>query len=402
MIRSSHWQKLRSLLARAVSNLETVAPLLRSGAVDSGMLGIRARGLRISFGARAWLSGVGRCSCRCLAPAPGSRRRRGRPVDGSDHHRTAAACGCQRVRQADHGAYHPSRRLQRRLAIEPGWSKDRLAEAGAARVRADHRGRCGRRYRVSPDHEPDRGKNRWRAALRRGVYAGRDRFPHRSGATPTALALGERLPKPLVPSSIHDSLMERLDRLGPAKRVAQIASVFGRQFTHDAILPTCFAGRRMKRCNMRCRHWRAPGSCTASTHLRLPLFTFKHAMIQEAAYSSLLQGRTGASSTRASRRGCFRRPRSARVTSPPCSVITMRAQATLLKRSRPGFRRVNRRSADRPPREAVAHLREGLSLIPKLPASPQRFEAEIALQSNLAMAYTANAGMVRSARLRTL
>jgi len=40
----------------------------------------------------------------------------------------------------------------------------------------------------------------------------------------------------------------------------------------------------------------------------------------------------------------------------------------------------------------VAHLREGLSLIPKMPASPRRFETEIALQSNLAMAYTANAG----------
>ena len=54
------------------------------------------------------------------------------------------------------------------------------------------------------------------------------------GRDADALALSERLPKPLVPSSIHDSLMERLDRLGPAKRVAQIASVFGRQFTHDA------------------------------------------------------------------------------------------------------------------------------------------------------------------------
>jgi Predicted ATPase len=48
-----------------------------------------------------------------------------------------------------------------------------------------------------------------------------------------------------------------------------------------------------------------------------------------------------------------------------------------------------RRSATK---EAVAHLREGISLISKLPASQRRYEAEIALQSNLAMAYTANAG----------
>ncbi len=48
-----------------------------------------------------------------------------------------------------------------------------------------------------------------------------------------------------------------------------------------------------------------------------------------------------------------------------------------------------RRSATK---EAVAHLREGIALVSKLPASPQRFEAEISLQSNLAVAYTAIAG----------
>ena len=40
----------------------------------------------------------------------------------------------------------------------------------------------------------------------------------------------------------------------------------------------------------------------------------------------------------------------------------------------------------------MAHLREGISLLSKLPASSRRYEAEIALQSSLAMAYTANAG----------
>jgi hypothetical protein len=48
-----------------------------------------------------------------------------------------------------------------------------------------------------------------------------------------------------------------------------------------------------------------------------------------------------------------------------------------------------RRSATK---DAVAHLREGIALVSKLPASPQRFEVEISLQSNLAVAYTAIAG----------
>ena len=198
-----------------------------------------------------------------------------------------------------------------------------------------------------------------------------------------------KLSEPLVPSSIHDSLMERLDRLGPAKRVAQIASVFGRQFTYDGLL------------NM------LPGKGELLTHALLALetagivyrieepqadlFTFKHAMIQDAAYSSLLKEE--------------RRELHARVAS------WLLREGTILVSSRPAVlgyhyaragnigeaieawlqagKSALRRSATK---EAVAHLREGLSLISKLPASPRRYETEIALQSSLAMAYTANAG----------
>lgn len=45
---------------------------------------------------------------------------------------------------------------------------------------------------------------------------------------------------PAVPATLKDSLMARLDRLGEAREVAQIASVIGRQFTFallDAIAP---------------------------------------------------------------------------------------------------------------------------------------------------------------------
>ena len=35
-----------------------------------------------------------------------------------------------------------------------------------------------------------------------------------------------------VPASLHASLMARLDRLGPAKEVAQIGAVIGREFPH--------------------------------------------------------------------------------------------------------------------------------------------------------------------------
>jgi predicted ATPase len=42
-------------------------------------------------------------------------------------------------------------------------------------------------------------------------------------------------PSVAVPASLHASLMARLDRLGPAKEVAQIAAVLGRNFSHDLL-----------------------------------------------------------------------------------------------------------------------------------------------------------------------
>src|SRR5262249_3570044 len=43
------------------------------------------------------------------------------------------------------------------------------------------------------------------------------------------------LPTLAIPSTLHDSLMARLDRLGPATEVGQIGAAIGREFTYDAI-----------------------------------------------------------------------------------------------------------------------------------------------------------------------
>ena len=46
-----------------------------------------------------------------------------------------------------------------------------------------------------------------------------------------------------VPASLHASLMAQLDRLGPAKEVAQIGAAIGREFSH-ALLAAVSTGRR--------------------------------------------------------------------------------------------------------------------------------------------------------------
>jgi len=43
------------------------------------------------------------------------------------------------------------------------------------------------------------------------------------------------MPSLAIPSSLHDSLMARLDRLGPVKEVTQIGAAIGREFTYDVL-----------------------------------------------------------------------------------------------------------------------------------------------------------------------
>ncbi|MEM6461537.1 MAG: adenylate/guanylate cyclase domain-containing protein [Pseudomonadota bacterium] len=103
------------------------------------------------------------------------------------------------------------------------------------------------------------------------------------------LKVKEAVPQPIVPLTIRDSLMERLDHLGDAKKVAQFASVFGLTFTHRGIrsmstVPDDFletALDQLERAGIVRRHMEN----------RSPVFVFTHAMLQEEAYGSLLIGK---------------------------------------------------------------------------------------------------------------
>jgi class 3 adenylate cyclase len=90
-----------------------------------------------------------------------------------------------------------------------------------------------------------------------------------------------------VPASLHASLMARLDRLGPAKEVAQIGAVIGREFSHpllaavvrksDADLESALD--RLMAAGLLFRQGAPPQAS----------YLFKHALVQEAAYGTLLR-----------------------------------------------------------------------------------------------------------------
>jgi class 3 adenylate cyclase/predicted ATPase len=95
------------------------------------------------------------------------------------------------------------------------------------------------------------------------------------------------LPTLAVPASLHASLMARLDRLGPAKEVAQIGAAIGREFSHALLalvvnkseVELDLALNRLITAGLLFRQGVPPHAT----------YLFKHALVQDAAYGTLLR-----------------------------------------------------------------------------------------------------------------
>ena len=93
-----------------------------------------------------------------------------------------------------------------------------------------------------------------------------------------------------VPATLHASLMARLDRLGPAaKGVAQIGAVLGREFAYELIEPV--AQRRERELQAALGQLSDAGLLFCRGTPPHASYMFKHALVQDAAYSTLLRGR---------------------------------------------------------------------------------------------------------------
>ena len=108
-------------------------------------------------------------------------------------------------------------------------------------------------------------------------------------------AVGDRyiatapLPSLAIPATLHDSLIARLDRLASIKEIAQIGAALGREFSYRllaAVAPTADAPLQAALAQLGAAELIfARGEPPDST------YTFKHALVQEAAYASLLHSK---------------------------------------------------------------------------------------------------------------
>jgi tetratricopeptide (TPR) repeat protein len=92
-----------------------------------------------------------------------------------------------------------------------------------------------------------------------------------------------------IPATLHDSLMARLDRLGAAKEVAQIASVMGRDFTYELLRSVSSMPEGELQSSL---EKLADAELIYARGIPPEAdYTFKHALIQDAAYDALLKSR---------------------------------------------------------------------------------------------------------------
>ena len=190
-----------------------------------------------------------------------------------------------------------------------------------------------------------------------------------------------------IPETLQDSLMARLDSLGPVKELAQLGAVLGREFSYDLLL----AASPMKETELR---------ATLAAAVREELFyqrgtppaatcLFRHALIRDAAYESMLRSTRQRHHRRVADALLERMPEVA--ASQPELVAHHLSEAGDAERALDWWIRAGERANARADyTEGISYLRRGLALLPALAGDP--IESELRLQILLGMALVASLG----------
>jgi len=192
-----------------------------------------------------------------------------------------------------------------------------------------------------------------------------------------------------VPATLQASLMARLDRLGSAREIAQIGAAIGRQFSYELL--AAVTGRQEHELAAPLDQLTDAGLLFRQGALPYATFLFKHALVQDVAYSTLLRG---------SRKNLHGRIAVALeqhfpeiVLGRPETLAQHYAQAGVIDKAVTSWLKAGQQAMARSAMtEAVAQLRKGLDLLSQLPEGVQRQQHELDLQVTIGQALMATRG----------
>jgi class 3 adenylate cyclase/DNA-binding CsgD family transcriptional regulator/predicted ATPase/ABC-type transport system involved in cytochrome c biogenesis ATPase subunit len=209
------------------------------------------------------------------------------------------------------------------------------------------------------------------------------------------------LPPLAIPATLHDSLMARLDRLAPVKEVAQISAAIGREFSHELV--TAVADRSGADLDAALDQLVASELVFRRGTPPEATYSFKHALVQDAAYQSLLKSRRQQLHAQIARVLAHDFPSAAE--HQPEVLAHHFTLAGLAKEAIGYWQQAGELSARSYANvEAIAHLTKALELIRTLPASVERDHQELELLTLLGPLLAAvkgySAGEVETTYLR--
>lgn len=193
---------------------------------------------------------------------------------------------------------------------------------------------------------------------------------------PNQFALGGPLPELAIPTTLQASLVSRLDRLEGVKEVAQIGACIGREFSYEllaAVVRRSDDGvltslAQLINAGLIFERGKAPNST----------YAFKHALVQDAAYATLL--RTKRYELHARIATALERQFSDLCEAQPEVLARHYQEAGLPVKAVTYWQRAGDRASKRSAnREAVVHLRKALELLDALPDKSTHAEQELQL-----------------------
>jgi class 3 adenylate cyclase len=197
------------------------------------------------------------------------------------------------------------------------------------------------------------------------------------------------LPPLAIPATVQDSLLARLDRLESGRAQAQLAACIGREFSYPllrAVSPWDESAlrlglERLVDAELLYRRGAAPDVS----------YAFKHALVRDAAYESLLRSTRQRYHTQIAQALVEAFP--AQAQGQPEVVAHHYAEAGLGREAISWWLRAARQAAARFANvEAASHAREGLAMLEQLPDSEERAQQELALQATLGIALLTTQG----------
>jgi TOMM system kinase/cyclase fusion protein len=192
-----------------------------------------------------------------------------------------------------------------------------------------------------------------------------------------------------VPATLQDALMARLDRLGPTKEIAQLGATIGREFSYDLLAAVSSLDEE------KLQHGLKQLVEAELVYQRglLPQanYLFKHALIQDTAYQSLLKSKRQQLHQQIAQVLEEQFPETKETQ--PELLAHHYTEAGLTEQALPYWQRAGQRASERSANlEAISHLTKALELLKSLLDTPERTQQELALQTTLGPVLIATKG----------